>query len=90
MSRRVLGVVLPAAAIAAIGVAATPAAEAAPICTAQSIQQEHGTYGVAWGHDLVAHLASHPEVLQQFGFGSFGELASYAATQDPDACPPDL
>jgi hypothetical protein len=68
---------------------ATPA-HAAPSCVAQSIQSEHGLYGTAWGHDVVAFLASHPEVLQEFGFGSFGELARFSAGQDPEACPPGL
>ena len=32
---------------------------------------------------MVPFLASHPEVLQEFGFRSFGELAPFAASQDP-------
>src|SRR5262245_35110128 len=34
--------------------------------------------------------ATHPEVLQAFGFASLGDLVRYAAAQPPDACPPDL
>ena len=82
------GLIVVAVTAGAIAVA-TPA-HAAPSCIAQSVQSEHDFYGTAWGHDLVAFLASHPEVLQEFGFRSFGELARFAASQDPDACPPDL
>ena len=89
MTRIVLrGLVVAAVAAGALAVA-TPAS-AAPSCIAQSVQSEHEFYGTAWGHDLVAFLASHPEVLEEFGFGSFGELARFASSQDPDACPPDL
>lgn len=70
-------------------IAAAPAA-AASSCVAQSVAAEHALYGTAWGHDVVGYLASHPEILQEFGFRSFGELASYAAAQDPADCPPDL
>ena len=59
-----------------------PSAAAAPSCVAQSVQAEHQLYGTAWGHDVIAFLASHPEVLAEFGFDSFGDLASYAAHQD--------
>jgi hypothetical protein len=82
------GLVVAAVAAGALAVA-TPA-HAAPSCIAQSTQSEHDLYGTAWGHDLVAFLATHPEVLQEFGFRSFGELARFAASQDPTACPPDL
>ena len=82
------GLVVAAVATGALAVAAP--AEAAPSCVAQSVQSEHDLYGTAWGHDLVAFLASHPEVLHEFGFRSFGELARFAASQDPAACPPDL
>ena len=78
------------AAVAAGALAAAPPAYAAPSCVAQSIQSEHDLYGTAWGHDVVAFLASHPEVLQEFVFRSFGELARFATSQDPEACPPDL
>ena len=89
MTRMLLrGLVVAAVAAGALAVA-TPA-HAAPSCVAQSIQSEHDLYGTAWGHDVVAFLASHPEVLQEFGFRSFGELARFAASQDPTACPPDL
>ena len=89
MTRMLLrGLVVAAVAAGALAVA-TPA-HAAPSCVAQSAQSEHDLYGTAWGHDVVAFLASHPEVLQEFGFRSFGELARFAASQDPDACPPDL
>lgn len=82
------GLVVAAVAAGALAVA-TPA-HAAPSCIAQSVQSEHDLDGTAWGHDVVAFLASHPEVLQEFGFRSFGELARFAASQDPTACPPDL
>ena len=82
------GLVVAAVAAGALAVA-TPA-HATPSCVAQSTRSEHDLYGTAWGHDVVAFLASHPEVLQEFGFRSFGELARFAASQDPDACPPDL
>jgi len=65
-------------------------ANAAPSCVAQSVASEHQTYGTAWGSDLIAYLASHPEVLQEFGFHSFGDLAAYSAAQDPASCPADL
>lgn len=81
---------LAAAAVVAGALAAAPTANASPSCVAQSIQSEHDLYGTAWGHDTVAVLASHPEVLEEFGFGSFGELARFAASQDPAVCPPDL
>ena len=70
--------------------ASAPTAYAAPSCIAQSVQSEHDLYGTAWGHDTVAFLATHPDVLEEFGLGSFGELARFAASQDPVACPPDL
>ena len=82
------GLVVAAVAAGALAVAAP--AHATPSCVAQSTRSEHDLYGTAWGHDVVAFLASHPEVLQEFGFRSFGELARFAASQDPDACPPDL
>jgi hypothetical protein len=85
-----LGRVLVVAAVAAGILAVATPAHAAPSCVAQSIQSEHGLSGTAWGHDVVAFLANHPEVLQESGFRSFGELARFAAGQDPDACPPDL
>ena len=89
MTRMLLrGLVVAAVAAGALAVASP--AHAAPSCVAQSIQSEHDLYGTAWGHDVVAFLASHPEVLQEFGFRSFGELARFAASQDPTACPPDL
>jgi hypothetical protein len=68
----------------------TPTAAAASSCVAQSVQTEHELYATAWGHDLIAHLASHPELLAEFGFVSFGDLASYAARQDHANCPADL
>ena len=93
MSRSMLRLVLSGAAAAVVvggALVAAPAAEAAPSCVAQSIQSEHEVYGTPWGHDLIAFLAGHPEVLQEFGFQSLGDLASYSAAQDPTACPPDL
>lgn len=89
MTRTALGSLGVAAIAASLLAAATPA-YAAPSCVAQSVQSEHDPYGTAWGHDLVAFLASHPEVLEEFGFRSFGELARFAASQDTEACPPDL
>jgi hypothetical protein len=78
-----------AAAITSV-ILAAPTAEAAPSCVAQSVRAEHQLYGTVWGRDVVAYLASHPHVLAEFGFDSFGDLASYAARQDHDTCPPDL
>jgi hypothetical protein len=78
-----------AAGLTALVVAAPPVA-AQPSCVAQSIQAEHELYGSSWGRQLIAFLASHPEVLQEFGFSNFGELAKYATSQDPAACPVDL
>jgi hypothetical protein len=77
------------AALASV-VLTTSAAAAAPSCVAESVQAEHELYATAWGHDLIAFLASHPEVLAEFGFDSFGDLASYAARQDHANCPADL
>jgi hypothetical protein len=74
-------------AVAAGVLAAAPAASAAPSCAAQSVQFEHELYGSAWGHDVVGFLASHPEVLQEFGYRSMGELVRHAAHQDREACP---
>lgn len=68
----------------------TPPASAAPSCVAQSVEAEHELYSTAWGHDLIAFLATHPDALATSGFDSFGELASYAARQDHADCPPDL
>jgi len=70
-------------------VGVSPAA-ATSSCVAQSTLAEHQAYGSAWGHDLPGYLASHRDVLQEFGFSSFGALASYAAAQDPSNCPPDF
>jgi hypothetical protein len=78
-----------AALTSAVLITPTPAV-AASSCVAQSVQAEHQLYGTAWGHDVIAFLATHPEVLAEFGFGSFGDLASYAAPQDRANCPPDL
>jgi hypothetical protein len=68
----------------------TPTAAAASSCVAQSVQTEHELYATAWGHDLIAFLASRPDVLAEFGFDSFGDLSSYAARQDHTNCPADL
>ncbi len=67
-----------------------PGAAAVPSCVSQSVQAEHELYGTAWGHDLIAYLATHPGVLAEFGFENFGDLASYAARQDHANCPADL
>ncbi len=69
---------------------AGPPASATPSCVAQSVEAEHQLYGTAWGSELIAFLAAHPEVLQEFGFRHLGELSQYAAHQDRTACPPDL
>lgn len=68
----------------------TPAAAAAPSCIAQSVQTEHQLYATAWGHDLIAYLATHPEEVAAVGFDNFGDLASYAAGQSHTNCPADL
>jgi hypothetical protein len=65
-------------------------ASATSSCAAQSTLAEHQVYGSDWGRELPGYLARHRDVLQQYGFSSFGELVSYAAAQDPDNCPPDL
>jgi hypothetical protein len=78
------------AAVAAVVLGVAPPAFAAPNCVAQSVRSEHALYGTTWGRDVVALLASQPEVLEEFGFGSFGELARFAASQDPAVCPPGL
>jgi len=70
-------------------VGVSPAA-ATSSCVAQSTQAEHQVYGSAWGHEVPGYLASHRGLLQEYGFSSFGALASYAAAQDPNNCPPDL
>jgi len=90
MRHRILRLILPTTAVVAGTLLAAPPAVATPSCVAQSVRSEHATYGTAWGHDLVAFLASNPEVLTEFGFRTFGDLASYAASQNPSACPPDL
>jgi len=68
----------------------TPTAASASSCVAQSVQAEHELYATAWGRELVAQLASNRVLLQDFGFDSFGDLASYAARQDHTNCPADL
>lgn len=78
-----------AAGLTAVVVAAPPAG-AQPSCVAQSTQAEHQLYGTSWGPEVIAFLASHPGVLQEFGFSNFGELAKYATSQGPAACPADL
>ena len=90
MRRPVLRLVLPATAVVAGTLLAAPPSFATPSCVAQSVRSEHESYGTAWGHDVVAFLASNPEVLTEFGYRSFGDLASYAAAQDRSACPQDL
>lgn len=83
-----LGLALGIAMVGA-GIGTAPAS-ATPSCIAQSIASEHQAYGTDWGQDLIAYLAVHPEVLQEFGFQKFGDLASYGALQDHDSCPADL
>lgn len=88
-STRRLTVAAGAAMVASALVGVSPAA-AASSCVAQSTLAEHQAYGSDWGHEVPGYLASHRELLQEFGFRSFGALASYAAAQDPNDCPPDL
>lgn len=78
------------AAVTTTFVVTAPPAAATPSCVAQSVQAEHELYGTSWGPEVIAFLASHPEVLQEFGFRNLGDLSRYAAAQDPDACPADL
>jgi hypothetical protein len=85
---RILAVTMAAGLTAAVLL--TPVASAAPSCVAQSVQSEHQLYATAWGHDLVAYLATHPDELAAFGFDNFGDLASYAARQSHTNCPADL
>ena len=83
--------VLPAVAVAAAALVAVPApASAAPSCVSQSVRSEHAVYGPAWGHDVIAMLASNRDLLRTFGFDSFGKLASFGAHHDTQNCPPDL
>jgi hypothetical protein len=88
-STRHLALVAGVALVVCPFVGVTPAA-ATSSCVAQSTLAEHQVYGSDWGHELPGYLASHREVLQEAGFSSFGALASYAAAQDTDNCPPDL
>jgi hypothetical protein len=91
MNRSTLRLALPAGAALALSalVGISPAA-ATSSCVAQSTLAEHQAYGPAWGHEVPGYLANHREVLQDYGFDSFGALAAYAAAQDPNNCPPDL
>ena len=75
-----------AAVLAPVVVTAAPAA-AEPSCVAQSIAAEHAVYGSAWGHDLLAFLATHREVLQEFGFRHLGALASVRRGPGPEQLP---
>ena len=54
------------------------------------MRSEHAVYGPAWGHDVIAMLASNRDLLRTFGFDSFGKLASFGAHHDTQNCPPDL
>jgi hypothetical protein len=79
-----LGVVL----TAMLGVAPPASAvEREPSCVSQSVGAERQVYGPAWGKEVVAFLATHPEALEEFGFASLGDLTSFAAAQDRSACP---
>ena len=78
-----------AAVLTPVVVTAAPAV-AEPSCVAKSVAAEHVLHGSSWGHDLIAFLATHPEVLKQFGFRNLGELTKFAAAQNPNNCPPDL
>ena len=86
---RRLGLPVGAALVVSTLVGASPAA-ATSSCVAQSTLAEHQVYGSAWGHEIPGYLASHRELLREYGFSSFGALASYAAAQDANNCPPDL
>ncbi|ABL79495.1 hypothetical protein Noca_4915 (plasmid) [Nocardioides sp. JS614] len=86
---RALALSMTAALTSAVLITPTAAA-ASSSCVAQSVQAEHELYATAWGHDLIAFLATHPEVLAEFGFHNLGDLSSHAAHQDPANCPPDL
>lgn len=88
-STRRLALAASAALVATVIAGGSPAT-ATSSCVAQSTLGEHQIYGSAWGRELPGYLASHRDVLQEFGFSSFGALASYAAAQDPNNCPPDL
>jgi hypothetical protein len=90
MTTLIRGLALSITAALASAVLIMPTASAAPSCVAQSVQAEQELYGTAWGHDVIAFLATHPEVLAELGFERFGDLASYAAHQDHANCPPDL
>lgn len=87
-SARLLAASLAAALSTAVMIA--PSAAAAPSCLAQSVRTEHQIYATAWGHDLIAYLATHPEDLAAFGFDHFGDMASYAARQSHADCPAGL
>ncbi|WP_041545942.1 MULTISPECIES: hypothetical protein [unclassified Nocardioides] len=87
---RALALSLTAGLTWAVLITPTAASASASSCVAQSVQAEHEVFGSAWGRDLIAYLASHPEVLAEFGFDSFGDLASYSAHQDNANCPADL
>jgi hypothetical protein len=90
MTARASALALSVTAVLTSAVLMTPTAAAASSCVAQSVHTEHELYATAWGHDVIAYLASHPELLAEFGFDSFGDLASYAARQDHANCPADL
>jgi hypothetical protein len=90
MTSRASALALSLTAVLTSAVLVTPTAAAASSCVAQSVQTEHDLYSTEWGHHVIAYLASHPELLAEVGFESFGDLASYAARQDPSSCPPDL
>lgn len=75
---------------AAIVLVAVPPAVGAPSCVSQAVQTEHAALGPSWGHDVIAGLASDRVLLREFGFDSFGKLASFGAAQDPENCPADL
>ncbi len=90
MNRKVTRIGVGLAAVLTALVVAAPPAAAQPSCVAQSTLAEHELYGTSWGSELIAFLASHPEVLHEFGFNNLGELVTYAATQDPADCPADL
>ena len=66
-STRRLTLAASAALVVTVLVGVSPAA-ATSSCVAQSTLAEHQVYGSAWGHERPGYLASHREVLQEFGF----------------------
>ena len=66
----------------------TPTAAAAPSCVAQSVQTEHQLYATAWGHDLIAYLATHPEVLADVRVRQLRRPGLLRRAPEPHELPP--